>query len=822
MSPEQSRGEDVDHRTDIWAFGVMLYELATGQRPFRGDYDQAVVYSIINEEPEPITGLRTGVPMELERIVAKAIAKRADERYQDMDDLLVDLRALGRTLEAATEIRRTMTAAAEPTRRRAARVWVPAVAAVIVVLVLVIVRPLLFDGAPVSSPTPVVVISFENQTGDSTYDYLREAIPNLLITNLERSRYLSVTTWERMRDLLKQIGREDVEFIDKDLGFELSRMEGVDAIVLGSFTKAGETFATDVKVLDVDTKSLLRSANSRGKGVDSILNNQIDELSKEICRGVGMSERRIGSDETSVVDVTTTSMEAYSHFLRGRTLQEKFYFEDARQALERAVEIDPTFAMAYVYLADAYSGLNNVVARNDAVANALRHAGKATERERLLIEGAYAIIMEGDRDKALAITQELISRFPREKLAHRMVGRLQSADGLAEEAIAAYDRVLELDPEEGQTLNRLAYLYAQLGDFDRALEYARRYVSVLPGDANPLDSLAEMYFMMGRLDDALSNYEEALRIRPDFGRAAISYIHAINEDYDEALKSATQTIENRPSTGLAAPLHVWNAFLQYWVGNVDEALSGLDTAAELARTAGNRYWEDQAGRARAWALYYAGDPERGRAFFSDLSYPPDDPSYANSDPPQPFFDAERSFYLGLADLSDGRVASARSWLREIDSTLSREGRFSFWQWAACLRDGLEAEILLHEGSIAEAVKLYQEAPPPEMAGMHVRQLVPYNLLFRRDALARAYVRNGEPGKAIAEYERLLSFDPESEDRRLIPPLCRYRLARLYEEEGRSAEAVAQYERFLEIWKDADEGLLELEDARVRLAALTEG
>ena len=127
----------------------------------------------------------------------------------------------------------------------------------------------------------IAIISFENQTGDKAYDNLSEVIQNLLITNLEQSGYFYVATWERLYDLLTQVGKPDADFIGRDLGFELCQKDAVDVIVLGSVTKAGNTFVTDAKVLDVGTKKLLGSAGSRGDSPGSILNKQIDELSRK-------------------------------------------------------------------------------------------------------------------------------------------------------------------------------------------------------------------------------------------------------------------------------------------------------------------------------------------------------------------------------------------------------------------------------------------------------------------------------------------------------------------------------------------------------------
>ena len=125
-----------------------------------------------------------------------------------------------------------------------------------------------------------------------------------------------MVTWERMRDILEQIGEKDAETISSDSGFKLCRKEGVKAIVLGSFIKAGDMFATDVKVLDVETKKLLKSSSSKGDGVSSILKTQIDELSREISQGIGIIRQKEKAEQLQVADVTTTSIEAYNNYLK--------------------------------------------------------------------------------------------------------------------------------------------------------------------------------------------------------------------------------------------------------------------------------------------------------------------------------------------------------------------------------------------------------------------------------------------------------------------------------------------------------------------------
>lgn len=148
-------------------------------------------------------------------------------------------------------------------------------------------RFLLRGKEPISSQRKpsLLVLSFENQTGDPDLDYLRNAIPNLLMTDLEKSGDFEVTSREKMHDLLKKMGKAGTELVDKDVGFELGEAEAVDAVILGSFTRAGEMFVTDVKVVDASTKRLLTSATARGLGGRSILEKQIDTICRQICKG---------------------------------------------------------------------------------------------------------------------------------------------------------------------------------------------------------------------------------------------------------------------------------------------------------------------------------------------------------------------------------------------------------------------------------------------------------------------------------------------------------------------------------------------------------
>ncbi len=822
MSPEQIEGNEVDHRSDIWALGVVLYEMIAGRQPFGDEYAQAAMYAILHETPEPLTALRTGVPMELERIVNKALEKDRELRYQSALDLLADLKKISRSLEPGANVTQQKPVSPPIQKKNdkfSKQLVIPVIAILLLTIALLLLPPFFQEDPLVSSPKPVVVMPFENQTGDESFDYLRTAIPNLLITNLEQSKYLNVITWERMQDVLKLMGRTNLELvdIDKEAGFELCRFEGVPGIVLGSFTRAGETFATDIKVLDVDSKRLLKSSNATGEGVSSVIREQIDQLSEAISQSALTTFPAAEPETFNLAEVTTQSMEAYRYYLEGVKNYIQFLEGSSLRNLTRVVELDSSFAMAYYYIARIYNNLGNRTARDDAIRKAMTYSKESTEREKLFIRMDYAQKIELNREKALKLNEELVRRFPKEKRAFLFLGAKYRFDSRIYDAIAAYQRATELDPTWGPGFNALGYCYAAIGEFEKAERTLRKYVELAPNEANPYDSLGEIYLMMGRLDDAILNFKRVREIIPDWlNTIQLARIYEIKQDYTAALEQYDSYLSWPLFPGFRATAMRNKALAYFHLGRYPEAHKILNAQIAIADSGRVELHKATAHELMAFVYTAQGDKNNAeRQLKICLEIRLNDTSaniaWAN------FRYLCLSAFFDLKNQKTDEVLEKLALAKEYIAQIKTQQTPIYRNWIEIL----EGEIALVQGRLKDAVSLLKKVNPISPYLSTRNSLNEYTTPVPRDGLARAYYASKDLDSAIKEYERLTSFDPNSPDRFIPRPQYHYRLAKLYEENGWPGLAIQRYEKFLEIWKDADKDLPELIDAKERLTKLKE-
>ncbi|UCF70235.1 MAG: hypothetical protein JSW49_08530 [candidate division WOR-3 bacterium] len=668
---------------------------------------------------------------------------------------------------------------------------------------------------------PIAVMPFKNLTGDTSFDYLSEAIPNLLITNLEQSKYLSVMTWERMHDLLEILGKEEIKTINDKLGFELCKLDGVDNIVLGCFTKAGNMFATDLKILDVSSKQLLKTANSKAKGIDSILETQIDELSSVISQGVGLSLSLIDKSGLHISDVTTSSIEAYSYYLEGKEAFEKFYHEKARELLEKAIQIDPAFAAAYYILAliNRYAG--NTKTFKELFEKAMQLSENISEKEKLWIRSRYAHEIEGDVDKQIKILKILLSKYPKEKNAHCWLGIAYRTKYMLNEALKEYEKELILYPNDSEIWNYISFDNADLGNYAKAIECIEKYKKLSPDNANAYDSAGEIYFQIGNLDKAISNLKLALKIEPKMYRTnlKLSYIYAFQENYEEMNNLLKQEQEKVTFAGSLAHVYMWYGFYNYWLGSLEKALEYLLSAEKFYKTVENAGGLSCVELMRAWIYFEKKKYRKSRTFFREaLKY-----RIKVSPKRQYFLKAYLNCWLCYVDITKKQLPLAKQKMTKIRQYTSkcddpRDKSEIEYQLGI-----LDDEMCIAEKSLGKNINAKREIPYrfkktyliaiDEFFGL--RYILPYI----KDISARMYLVNGNLDKAINQYEQIVRFGTENNDRRLIHPKYHFRLAKLYEEKSLNDKAVFEYEKFLNLWKNADEDRTEKIDAKKRLAEL---
>jgi tetratricopeptide (TPR) repeat protein len=796
----------------------------TGQLPFEGDTPLSIAMKHKGEIPKDPKALNPQIQEDLNSLILNCLEKDKEKRYQSADEFRSELMHIEKgipTTERIAPKRKPLTSREITLQFSLKKLLIPALVflALVIAVVMVIWQPWsqkAFMVAP-KIANSIAVISFENQTGDEAYDYLQKAIPNLLRTNLEDSDLFYVMTHERMRDICKHLGREEPDFIDSDLGFEICRSEGIEALVTGFFTKGGNIFTTAVTVYDVETKESLESTTSKGTGEQSFFVNQIDELSREIAQAIGISDSSFEAPQFRIADVTTNSMEAYEYFLKGEEATDKLFREEARVFFEKAVSLDPNFAMAYVRLGRTCSTLGDIKARNQAIEKAMALSEKASEKEKLRIEAYYANFIERDREKYSRLLQRFSQKYPKEKWGHFILGGYyMSRDPV--KALDAISRVLELDPTYGRALNRMGNIYLRMREYEKSIEYFKKYAAVAPGEPNPHDSMGAAYYNMGRIEEAIAKFKEALSIKPDFyvSLKSIPYLYALKEDYSAAMNRLDRWIDLAQSPGERRMAHFCKGFYYYWIGSPKKCQISLQRSEMLAEEVGDEMGIAIVNALRRW-IYL--DKEK-----LDLSRKYNDAQldvYIKNYPDRgEYYKARHRLFLGLIELREGKIDLAKKRLYETEDLLPDLATDRDKELVKYYYDLLQADVFLAEGSPEKSIVVLEKISPPRSPAVEFPEnMVFYNSPFLKDALPQAYVQKGDLDNAISAYERLIVFNPEKEDRFLINPVYHYRLAKLYEQKGWTGKAIDSYEKFLDQWKEADPGMAEVEDAKKRLAGL---
>ena len=826
MSPEQLQGNQVDSRSDIWSLGVVLYQMLTGERPFRSEYEPGLAYAILNTEPVAANTLNEAVSDGAVEIVRRALAKDPARRFESMEEMVAELVLLRGKVPGVKmgELIRLKWGVKRFRRKVAATA-----AGAVIILLLIVLGPWLYDFFFPPPPHSIAVLSCENQTGESSYDKLRFIVTDALTTKLEQFKDLKVTTQDRLLQLAKRTGQGTIDTVDNiavltpELGMELCEMEGVEAALLPRITKVDNLFLTHVRVVDVKTKRRITGASAQGLGVESILSSQIDHVVLSVALRLGLGPEEDEPSPRRLADITTSSLDAYSHFLMAGEMSSQFLLNDARLYLLKAIECDSTFALAYGELGELEGQLGYTAASREAFSKARALSYRASEKEQLFIE-ERAIRWEEDfsqsaLEKRIRIQRTILEKYPEEEGALFDLAWSLRELGRNDEAVGILERLLEINPENTGALNQLGWIYAlHRKDFEGAIQYFRRNEQINPRPAGAVGSIGAILLMMGRLDEALATMKRSYELDPSYTTGLnIGYVYVLREDYSEGYRWVESQIAHAASPSLKALGHLWKGYLDLWCGRLESAEASVRRCRTMADRVGNEKLSARGEWLRGWIELERGSYRNAHACFDSWR--------AILSPGE----ACKGFSLymdGLLDLYEGRVDSARMRVALLEKHVA-EGESRERDVEHSMLGLLVKEQLLRDGSPGVAasypvsIPRFETLVPPTIT----RPFGPgdrgplLSVVYMRtgDVTARAYAVQGNIARAIQEYESLVA--PDSMRKLWIPPLYYYRMARLYESAGARDKASIYYEKFLHIWGRGTGDREEWKDAQRRVRNL---
>jgi eukaryotic-like serine/threonine-protein kinase len=759
MSPEQVQGKEPDTRTDLFSFGVVLYEMATGALPFRGESTGLVFEAILNRAPVPPVRLNPDLPAELERIVNKALEKDRELRYQHASEIRADLQRLkrdsasGRSAVAETE------AGLKPARKPIR--WAAVTSAAIVVVGLAVGGWLFFSrkAHALTDKDTIVLAEFTNTTGDAVFDgTLRQG----LSVQLEQSPFLSIISDQQIQQALQMMGQKPDAKLTPETSRELCQRTGSAAVLDGSIAQIGTQYLLTVKAVNCVSGESLASTEAEASDKNHVL-DALGKTASEIRNKLGESLSTVQKIDMPLQQATTPSLDALKSFSLGYKVATAGGGSAAAiPFFKHAIELDPNFALAYAILGRVYGDIKEYSLSADYTRKAYELRDRASERERYFIEMSFLAMVTGNLEKAEQICELWMQAYPR-----------------------------ALEPHAALS----GFIYPPLGEYQKAAEEAGEAVRLNPDFPIPYANLMFGEIALDRLDEAEAIYGQALARKLDLPFFHFALYHIAFWRSDEA--------------GMSQQV-AWSAGkpgVQDWLLDLQAntaAYSGrLREARELSLRALNS--AERADKKETTATYSAvsglrealfGNGDEARRVTSALE--------RNTGRDEQYLAA-----LALAYAGGGERLQAM--IDDLDKRFPETTLVQF-NYLPTLR----AKLSLSRGDAPEAVEKLKVAAPFELgkASASNAWMAMYPVYVRGEA----YMAMHQGSEAVAEFQKVIGHrgivlnEP-------IGALAHLQLGRAYAMTGNSTKAKAAYQDFLTLWKDADPDIPILKEAKAEYARL---
>ena len=759
MSPEQLRGEEVDQRSDIFSFGMVIYEMLTGRHPFKGETGYTTASAILKESPRPLAELIPGIPAPLQQVLDRMLAKDPGSRYASTQAVLQDLQSVRSGLPAAGGFWRSL----KPVRL-AVTAGVLVVAAVAAVWLASLIffksaaRALAFQ-----ERDWILITDFENLTGDQVFD---GSLETALTVGIQQSQYINVFPRARVWETLRRMRRSEVKTVDEVVGREVALREGIKGLLVCQISKIGEEYLLASRIVDPATQVAVFSHAARATGKDAVL-SALDDTARTVRRELGESLARISGRRLPLFRATTSSLEALKLYTDAKLGQ-----KSPVPLLEQALAMDPDFALAHAEIGMKWSQFGNRVKAEEHFQKALGLLDRLTTREQLWIR-ALVEDWRGNREQGIQNYKAYLAQYPDDSSAWFRLGYACMITDRDDEGIAAFNKVIAIDGFSAAAHVNIATIYRGLGKDEEALASYRKAFEIDPSLETALFVNSEYGFLLlrlGRVAEAAQTFEKMVKqaepVLQARGRRSAGYLKMYQGRYAEAAKDLREAIRLNRTAKLA----------------LSEMRDHLILAMALSRK------KDLAGFRNEMAAV-----ERIR---QELKV-------------EPFF----LYLIGKVEARSGRPAEAGRLLEELKtrlgdllatSTISRSSQSDQRSFSA-----LRGEVELAAKRYDAAIVAFESA-----RGIGSNDA--------EEGLASCYRQKGDRENAVKEYEAFLqgrALGLESQESWI---LAHYELGKLYEEKGERESAAKYYERFLEIWRDADPDIIEVPEARKRLAQLKSG
>ena len=756
MSPEQVRGDEVDSRTDLFSFGAVLYEMATGKMPFQGDGPVDTCAEILRRNPAPPSELNAKVQPKLEDLIQRALEKNPALRYQHAADIRADLQRLKRDWDSQ---RSPVTSRQAP----AAGKRLPWLLAAVLLLVAIVTGWYFISRRPakLTNKDTIVLGDFDNKTGDSVFD---DTLKQGLAVQLEQTPFLALMSDNKVNQTLKLMGRPAGDRLTPEITREVCQRIGSKAMMTGSIASLGSQYVIGLKAADCDSGDVLAEVQEQAASKETVL-KALGTAAVSLRGKLGESASSVRKYATPLPEATTPSLEALQAYSQGwRTFDVKGGAE-ALPYLNRAIELDPNFALAYSALSIVYSDLEQLGRSAEAARKAYELRAKVSERERLRIEAFYYLGATGELDKAAQ----------------------------------AHELWQQTYPQDVEPYINLSSIAATLGNWEKALDQARESLRLDPTSGFTNTNVAVAYASLNRLDEAEAVYRQAEERKVDednllVGRYQLAFLRNDPTEMDRWVAAAT----GRP--GVEDPMLAAQADTEAWHGK-------LKNANQLTRRAMNSFEANDAKESAATFQAAAalrevefGNPEQARA-------------EANAAVKlAPNRDVWAMVALALARAGDTAAAEKlAATLNEsfpLDTVVQR-----YWL------PSIAAAVAIERKDPNRAVELLQPTSAIEL-GQPMNLTVSLCPVYLR---GEAYLMQGDGKAAAAEFQKFIDHYGLVAN---FPwgALARLGLARAYaldaaKDPAARDKARAAYQNLLTLWKDADPDVPILIQAKAEYAKL---